>query len=81
MIAIIVLLIIVIQTFVNYASVRNRYAFFVLLGFLFLLISHIFGIFTQDVTNAIPAYLLNQVFQFLGLISFLVMLRQAGKNE
>ena len=81
MIAIILLLIIVIQTLVNYASNRNRYAFFVLLGFLFLLLCHIFGIFTQDVTKAIGAYLLNQLFQFLGLISFLVMLRQAGKNE
>ncbi|MHA1637914.1 MAG: hypothetical protein ACTSUO_05055 [Candidatus Thorarchaeota archaeon] len=81
MIAITVLLIVVIQTLVNYASVRNRYAFFVLLGFLFLLISHVFGIYTQDPVKAIPAYLTSQIFQFLGLISFLVMLRQAGKNE
>jgi len=81
MIAIIVLLIIVIQTLVNYASVRNRYAFFVLLGFVLLLLSHISGIYVQEVTSGYFVYLMSQIFQFLGLIAFLVMLRQAGKDE
>ncbi len=80
MIAIILLLIVVIQTLLNYASVRNRYAFFVLLGFLFLLIGHIFGMYIQDNARELIVYLMSQVFQFLGLIAFLVMLRQAGKD-
>lgn len=81
-IAIIVLLVIVLQTMMNYGAVRTRYALFVLLGFLFLLFSHVAGIYAQgDDLRAYLMYLIGQLLQFLGLISFLVMLRQAGKDE
>lgn len=81
-IAIIVLLIVVLQTLMNYGSVRTRYALFVLVGFTFLLFSHVAGIYAQgDEARAYVMYLISQSLQFLGLISFLVMLRQAGKDE
>jgi len=81
-IAIIVLLIVVLQTLMNYGSVRTRYALFVLIGFAFLLFSHVAGIYAQgDEARAYIMYLISQLLQFLGLISFLVMLRQAGKDE
>ncbi len=81
-IAIIILLVVVFQTLMNYGAVRTRYAMFVLLGFTFLLFSHVAGIYAQgEDLRAYFMYLLGQLLQFLGLISFLVMLRQAGKDE
>ena len=76
MIAIIVLLVVVLQSLMNYASNRSRFALYVLVGFLFLLLSHIFLIFSFDEYRG---YLLSQVFQFLGLIALLVMLIKAGR--
>ncbi len=76
MMAIIVLLVVVLQSLMNYASNRSRFALYVLVGFLFLLLSHIFLIFSFDEYRG---YLLSQVFQFLGLIALLVMLIKAGR--
>jgi hypothetical protein len=78
LVAILVLLIVVMQALMNYAALRSRFALYVLAGFLFLLTSHIFGIFA--ITN-IRAYGISQVFQFLGLSSFLVMLLKSGKEQ
>lgn len=81
-IAIIILLVIVLQTIMNYGDVRTRYALFVLAGFALLLFSHVAGIYAQgDDLRVWIMYVLSQLLQFLGLISFLVMLRQAGKDE
>ena len=76
MAAIIVLLVVVLQSIMNYLSNRSRYALYVLLGFFFLLLSHIFLIFALDPTRG---YLLSQIFQFLGLIALLFMLIKAGR--
>lgn len=77
LIAIIVLLIVVLQGAMNYAAVRSRFALYVLIGFLFLLLSHIFGIVSLV---DFRAYGVSQVLQFLGLISLLVMLIKAGRE-
>ncbi len=76
MIAIIVLLVVVLQALINYASNRSRFALYVVIGFLFLLLSHIFLIFSF---NEYRGYILSQLSQFLGLIALLVMLIKAGR--
>lgn len=81
MIAILILIVIVLQTMMNYMSVRTKFALYVFMGFLLLLVSHILGM--VDVVNerSYFVYLISQLMQFLGLFSFLVMLRQAQKDE
>lgn len=81
LIAIIILMIVVFQTLLNYTSVRTRYALYVFVGFSLLLLSHLLSISAGDDLGGYLQYLAGQVAQFLGLISFLVMLRQAQKDE
>jgi hypothetical protein len=81
LIAIILLLIVVFQTLMNYVSVKSRYALYVFAGFTLLLLSHLVGITIVDDIHGYLQYLVSQILQFLGLISFLVMLRQAQKDE
>ena len=77
-IAILVLVIVVLQAIVNYMSTRSRFARYVLIGFVLLLLSHI--LMAQVTTNP-GSYLLSQVAQFLGFLSLLVMLVKAGRVE
>jgi len=77
MIAIVVLIVVVLQSAMNYLAVRSRYALYVLLGFSFLLLSHVSAIHAQD---DLRGYALSQVFQFLGYIALLVMLIKAGRE-
>ncbi len=77
-IAILVLVVVVLQSTLNYMSTRSKFARYVLLGFFLLLLSHIF--MAQVERNA-GLYLLSQAAQFLGFLSFLVMLIQAGREE
>jgi hypothetical protein len=77
-IAILVLVIVVLQAIVNYMSTRSRFARYVLIGFVLLLLSHI--LMAQVLTNP-GAYLLSQATQFLGFLSLLVMLVKAGRVE
>ncbi len=77
-IAILVLVVVVIQTIVNYLSNRSEFAFFVLLGFFLLLLSHI--LVAQTFTNP-SMYLSSQLTQLLGFVSLLVMLIRAGRVE
>ena len=77
-IAILVLVVVVLQSTLNYLATRNKFARYVLLGFFLLLLSHIF--MAQVEQNA-GFYLLSQAAQFLGFLSFLVMLIQAGRDE
>jgi len=77
-IAILVLVVVVIQTIVNYLSNRSEFAFFVLLGFFLLLLSHI--LVAQTLTNP-SMYLSSQLIQLLGFVSLLVMLIRAGRVE
>ena len=74
---IIILLVVVLQAFMNYAVVRSRYALYVLTGFSMFLLSHLFLILAGD---NVGTYLLSQALQLLGFIAFLVMLYKAGRE-
>ncbi|MFW9789371.1 MAG: hypothetical protein ACFFE2_13605 [Candidatus Thorarchaeota archaeon] len=77
-IAILVLIVVVLQAVVNYISTRSELAFFVLLGFFLILLSHI--LVAQTFANP-TMYLSSQLTQFLGFLSLLVMLVRAGRVE
>jgi ABC-type xylose transport system permease subunit len=77
-VAILVLVVVVLQAILNYLTTRSKFARYVLLGFLLLLLSHVM---MAQVTTAPGLYLLSQGAQLLGFLSFLVMLYQAGRNE
>ncbi len=74
---IIILLVVVLQAFMNYAVVKSRYALYVLTGFSMFLLSHLFLILAGD---NVGTYLFSQAFQLLGFIAFLVMLYKAGRE-
>ncbi len=77
-IAMFVLVIVVIQAIVNYFSSRSRFAFYVLLGFSLILVSHMM----VSMTFLNPGmYLWSQITQLLGFLSLLVMLIKAGRVE
>ncbi len=76
--AILVLVVVVIQAIINYLSTRSGLAFFVLLGFFLILLSHI--LVAQTLSNP-GMYLSSQLAQFLGFSSLLVMLIRAGRAE
>ncbi len=78
LLAIIVLVIVVMQSLMNYLSNRSRYGLYVLLGFFLLLMSHIVSVSAQ---LNFSGYLLSQILQFLGLTALLLMLIKAGKEE
>ncbi|MFW9932316.1 MAG: hypothetical protein ACFFDR_06640, partial [Candidatus Thorarchaeota archaeon] len=80
-VAILILIVVVLQTLMNYASVRTKFALYVFVGFLFILVSHVIGMVDVVDTRTYFIYLGSQFAQFLGLFSFLVMLRQAQKDE
>ncbi len=77
-VAILVLVVVVIQAIINYLSTRSGLAFFVLLGFFLILLSHI--LVAQTLTNP-GMYLSSQLAQLLGFSSLLVMLIRAGRVE
>ena len=74
---IIIMLVVVLQAFMNYAVVRSRYALYVLTGFSLFLLSHLFLILAGD---NVGTYLLSQALQLLGFVAFLVMLYKAGRE-
>ena len=77
-IAIIVLVVVVLQTIVNYMSTRSKFARYVLIGFFLLLLSHIM---MAQIAETPGFYLLSQGAQLLGFLSLLVLLVQAGRVE
>jgi hypothetical protein len=78
-IAILVLIIVVLQSILNYMSNRSKFALYVLIGFSLLLLSHIW--MAQVIsTESAGLYLLSQGAQLLGFLSLLVMLIQAGRD-
>jgi hypothetical protein len=81
MVTIMVLIVVVLQTFVNYISVRNRYALSVFLGFLSLFLSHLLVLSAIESDLGNLRYIVSQVLQFLGLFAFVVLLRQVDKSE
>jgi len=76
--AILVLVGVVIQAIINYSSTRSRYALYVLAGFFFILMSHI--LVAQTLTNPVM-YLMSQLSQLIGFLSFLVLLHRTGKEN
>jgi hypothetical protein len=75
MVAILVLIIVVLQAFINYTTHRSRFALYVLAGFFLLLLSHL--MLAQSMLNS-GMYLLSQIAQLLGFVSFLVLLKKTG---
>jgi len=73
-VAIIILVVVVLQSAMNYLAVRSHYALYVLVGFCLLLLSHMSAAYAER------GYILSQVFQFLGFIALLVMLVRAGRE-
>ena len=76
-ITIMVLVVVVLQSILNYMSTRSKFARYVLVGFVLLLLSHIW---MAQVTAAPGLYLLSQGAQLLGFLSLLVMLIKAGRD-
>jgi hypothetical protein len=76
-VAILVLVVVVLQAILNYLATRSKFARYVLVGFFLILLSHIM---MAQVAAAPGLYLLSQGAQFLGFLSLLVMLYQAGRN-
>jgi hypothetical protein len=73
LIAIVILIIVVLQSLMSYASTRSRYGLYVLIGFLLLLLSH----FAAVMNNG---YLISQVLQLLAFLALLVMLYKVGRD-
>jgi hypothetical protein len=76
-VAILVLVVVVLQAILNYLATRSKFARYVLVGFVLILLSHIM---MAQVAAAPGLYLLSQGAQLLGFLSLLVMLYQAGRN-
>ncbi len=76
-IAIMVLIVVVLQSILNYLSTGSKFARYVLVGFILLLLSHIW---MAQVATAPGLYLLSQGAQLLGFLSLLVMLIKAGRD-
>ncbi len=81
-ITIMVLVVVVLQSILNYLSTRSKFARYVLVGFILLLLSHIWmaQVATASVAAAPGLYLLSQGAQLLGFLSLLVMLIKAGRD-
>jgi len=73
LIAIVILIIVVLQSLMNYTSTRSRYGLYVFIGFLLLLLSH----FAAVMSNG---YLISQVLQLLAFLALLVMLYKVGRE-
>ncbi|NHI84268.1 MAG: hypothetical protein EAX81_08210 [Candidatus Thorarchaeota archaeon] len=73
-VGLILLVIVVLQSLMNYMSTRSRYGLYVLVGFVLLLLSH-----SAIVTNS--GYLLSQILQLLAFLALLVMLLKVGREE
>ncbi|MGV9102928.1 MAG: hypothetical protein ACOC38_08205 [Promethearchaeia archaeon] len=77
MVAILVLIVVVLQSLMNYLSGRSSVALYVFIAFLLILASHIAPVVA---VNTIVGYLLSQILQFLGFTALLLMLVRTGRN-
>lgn len=77
LITLFVILVVVLQALLNYATVRSRFALYVLGGFFLIFLSHIFLLTAGD--NVIR-YLLSQALQLLGFIALLLMVYKVGRE-
>ncbi|MEM2143683.1 MAG: hypothetical protein QXS20_10625 [Candidatus Thorarchaeota archaeon] len=78
MIAVLILIVVILQSLLNYLSVRSSYAALVLVGFTFLLLSHISVLLYSE---PLRGYFLSQLFQFIGLAFFFIMTVRAGRGN
>ncbi|MFQ5831402.1 MAG: hypothetical protein ACE5H4_01725 [Candidatus Thorarchaeota archaeon] len=76
-VALIILVVVVLQSLMNYASTRSRFGLYVLVGFFLLLLSHVAAIFGE----VGQGYLISQILQLLGFLALLVMLIKVGREE
>jgi len=78
LITILVMLVVVVQALMNYATVRSRYALYVFAGFFLIFLNHLFLITAEE---NVLRYLLSQGLQFLGFIALLLMVYKVGREE
>ena len=78
LITVFLMLVVVLQALLNYATVRSRFALYVLTGFFLIFLSHIFLLTAEE--NVIR-YLLSQALQLLGFLTLLLMLYKVGRAE
>ncbi len=78
LITVFLMLVVVLQALLNYATVRSRFALYVLSGFFLIFLSHIFLLTAGE--NVIR-YLLSQALQLLGFLTLLLMLYKVGRME
>jgi hypothetical protein len=78
LITVFLMLVVVLQALLNYATVRSRFALYVLSGFFLIFLSHIFLLTAGE--NVIR-YLLSQALQLLGFLTLLLMLYKVGRTE
>ena len=78
LITVFLMLVVVLQALLNYATVRSRFALYVLSGFFLIFLSHIFLLTAEE--NVIR-YLLSQALQLLGFLTLLLMLYKVGRTE
>jgi hypothetical protein len=78
LITIFVMLVVVLQALLNYATVRSRFALYVLGGFFLIFLSHIFLITTEE---NVFRYLVSQALQLLGFLTLLLMVYKVGRVE
>ncbi len=78
LITIFVMLVVVLQALLNYASVRSRFALYVLGGFFLIFLSHIFLITAEE---NVFRYLVSQALQLLGFLTLLLMVYKVGRVE
>lgn len=78
LITVFMMLVVVLQALLNYATVRSRFALYVLSGFFLIFLSHVFLLTAGE--NVIR-YLLSQALQLLGFLTLLLMLYKVGRME
>jgi hypothetical protein len=78
LITILVMLVVVVQALMNYATVRSRFALYVFAGFFLIFLNHLFLMTAEE---NVLRYLLSQGLQFLGFIALLLMVYKVGREE
>ncbi len=78
LITILLMLVVVVQALMNYATVRSRFALYVFAGFFLIFLNHLVLITAEE---NVLRYLLSQGLQFLGFIALLLMVYKVGREE
>jgi len=78
LITVFLMLVVVLQALLNYATVRSRFALYVLSGFFLIFLSHIFLLTAGE---NVVRYLISQALQLFGFLTLLLMLYKVGRME